>query len=94
MPKRISRRSRKLALSSSTGTRTAPRGASGQFTVGDVVVTSDDKRDVGTICAIVNPGVDYMIMLHDAGVCALTPHGTFELAPIGTAGPNCTDDCH
>jgi hypothetical protein len=63
------------------------------FKEGDVIVDAQDAKRVGTVCSIINEGLDYMVRFADADTCLPMTHSSLAIAPPGTNGPQCMADC-
>jgi hypothetical protein len=85
-------------------TRSTTRSAPPTFREGDVVVrlragvsvaagAAIDSGTVGTICRVITAGRTYKVVYDDFDMCLVVFHDSLRLAPPGTAGPACPEDC-
>lgn len=74
------------------------------FNAGDVVVRQKDgfsqvagtaitSGTIGTICRVVTSGSMYKVRYEDLPFCLSVFEDSIQLAPPGTAGPQCEADC-
>lgn len=74
------------------------------FKAGDVVVRNNrgfsrkfsvaiESGTVGTICIVVTSGSMYKVRWEGLPICLGVYEDSIRLAPSGTNGPKCEDDC-
>ena len=52
-----------------------------------------ESGTVGTICRVVTSGSMYKVRYADLPFCVSVFEDSIGLAPLGTVGPECEDDC-